>query len=251
MSRPQTRVFGGSPWAGSTGPRAAREEAPTSAEPQWRCRTDRESRRPVFAAALLIIAGQTWVAHSLALRPVWVFPAISTALLVASIAVYESATAPGAAARVLSRALVVVLVIGNGASLVLLVRGVFVGSSLSPSGLLIAGLALWVVNLAVFALMYWEIDGGGPESRADGYPGHYPDLVFPQQQADQQGLAPATWKPSFYDYTYVSVTSAVAFSPTDAMPYSRWAKLTMGTESLLSFAMLAVVVARAVNIAHG
>ena len=106
-------------------------------------------------------------------------------------------------------------------------------------------------ELPVFALLYWELDGGGPESRADGYQGRYPDLVFPQQQADQQGLAPAIWKPSFYDYVYVSLTSAVAFSPTDAMPYSKWAKLTMGAESVLSFATLAVVVARAVNIAHG
>ncbi len=223
----------------------------TSAEPQWRCRTDRESRRPVFAAALLIIAGQAWVAHSLALRPVWVLPAISTLLLVASIAAYERSDTPGPAVRLLSRALVVVLVIANAASLVLLVHGVFVGSALGPAGLLIAGLALWVVNLAVFAVMHWELDGGGPESRADGYEGRYPDLVFPQQQADQQGLAPAIWKPTFYDYTYVSLTSAIAFSPTDAMPYSKWAKLVMGSESVLSFAILAVVVARAVNIAHG
>jgi hypothetical protein len=222
-----------------------------SAEPQWRCRTDPQSRRPVFAAALLIIAGQTWVAHSLSLRPVWVIPLISTALLVASIAVYERSDTPGVVAGVLSRALIVVLVVANAASLVLLVHGVFVGSALGPLGLLAAGLALWVVNLAVFALMYWELDGGGPESRADGYQGRYPDLVFPQQQADQQGLAPAIWKPSFSDYVYVSLTSAVAFSPTDAMPYSKWAKLTMGAENVLSFATLAVLVARAVNIAHG
>ena len=151
----------------------------------------------------------------------------------------------------MSRTLLVVLVIANAASLVLLVHGVFVGSALGPAGLLIAGLALWIANLAVFALMYWELDGGGPESRAGGYEGRYPDLVFPQQQADQQGLAPAIWKPSFYDYAYVSLTSAIAFSPTDAMPYSKWAKLVMGCESVLSFAILAVVVARAVNIAHG
>ena len=78
-------------------------EVRMAAEPQWRCRTDAESRRPVFVAALLIIAGQAWVAHSLVLRPVWVFPAISTALLVASIAVYERSETPGVVAAVLSR----------------------------------------------------------------------------------------------------------------------------------------------------
>ena len=222
-----------------------------AAEPQWKCKTDPESRRPVFVAALVIIAGQAWVVHSLRLRPFWLFPLISTVLLVASIAVYEGRDEPGLVARILSYALSVVLVIANAASLVLLARGVFLGSSLKPTGLLFAGLALWLVNLGVFALLYWELDGGGPEARADGFVDRYPDLVFPQQQADQQGLAPATWKPSFYDYVYVSLTSSIAFSPTDAMPYSKWAKLAMGAESVLSFATLAMIVARAVNIARG
>jgi len=172
-------------------------------------------------------------------------------LLVASIAVYEGRNEPGLPARILSFALGGVLVLANATSLILLGRGVFVGSSLAAPALLFSGLALWIVNVGVFALLYWELDGGGPEARADGYRDRYPDLIFPQQQADQQGLASPTWKPSFYDYAYVSVTSSIAFSPTDAMPYSKWAKLVMGVENLLSFATLAVLVARAVNIAHG
>jgi hypothetical protein len=222
-----------------------------AAEPQWKVKTDPESRRPVFAAALVIIAGQAWVVHSLRLSPFWLFPLISTVLLVASIAVYEGRDEPGLVARILSYALSTVLVIANAVSLVLLVRGVFLGSSLKPIGLLFAGLSLWIVNVAVFALVYWELDGGGPEARADGYVDGYPDFVFPQQQADQQGLASATWKPTFYDYLYVSLTSSIAFSPTDAMPYSKRAKLAMGVENVLSFATLAVIVARSVNIAHG
>jgi len=220
------------------------------AEPQWKCKTEPESRRPVFAAALVIVAGQAWVGHSLKLDPFWLLPLISTVLLVASIAVYESRGEPGRLARTLSYTLSAVLVIANATCLVLLARGVFLGSSLRAPGLLMAGLALWVVNLGVFALVYWEIDGGGPEARADGYRDHYPDLVFPQQQADQQGLAPATWKPSFYDYLYVSLTSSIAFSPTDAMPYSKWAKLSMGVQSVISFSILALLVARAVNVAR-
>jgi hypothetical protein len=222
-----------------------------SAEPQWRCKTEPESRRPVFVAALVIIAGQAWVARSLQLHPFWLLPLISTVLLVASIAVYEGRNEPGLPARILSFALGAVLVAANAVSLILLIRGVFVGSSLRPPELLFSGLALWIVNVAVFALLYWELDGGGPEARADGYRDRYPDLVFPQQQADQHELASPTWKPTFYDYVYVSITSSIAFSPTDAMPYSRLAKAVMGTESLLSFAILAVLVARAVNIAHG
>lgn len=220
-------------------------------EPQWKCETQPESRRPVFVAALVIIAGQTWVANSLHLHPLWPLPLVSTGLLLASIAVYEGRNEPGLPARVLSFALAAALVVANAASLGLLIRGVFAGANLQPPQLLFSGVTLWIVNVAVFALLYWELDGGGPEARAEGYRGRYPDLVFPQQQADQQGLAAPTWKPNFYDYAYVSFTSSIAFSPTDAMPYSRGAKLVMGIESSLSFAILAVLVARAVNIAHG
>lgn len=222
-----------------------------NAKPGWRAKTDPESRRPVFAAALVVIAGQALVARSLGVHPFWVFPLASAVLLVASLAVYEGRDEPGHLPRILSFTFIGLLVIANAVSLVLLVRGVFLGSSLQAPSLLLTGLALWLVNVATFALLYWELDGGGPEVRADGYAGQYPDLVFPQHQSDQQELARADWKPSFYDYLYVSLTSATAFSPTDAMPYTRRLKLLMATQNLLSLATLAVIVARAVNIAHG
>jgi uncharacterized membrane protein len=219
--------------------------------PSWRRPTEGESRWPAFASTAIIIAGQTWVATSLSLRPVWLYPTVAGILLLASVAVYiPSRTEPGRALRVLSLGLVAVLVIANMISVVLLVRGIFVGSQLSPSGLLLTGAALWVVNVVVFALLYWELDGGGPEARADGYQ-EYPDLVFPQQQQDQQGLAPPDWKPGFPDYLFVSLTSGTAFSPTDAMPYSKRAKLVMGIEGTLSLVIAAMLVARAINIARG
>ena len=136
----------------------------------------------MFASALVIIAGQAWVAHSLHFSPLWLFPLISTVLLVASIAMYEGRAIPGVVAKIPSHALNAVLIIANALSLVLLVRGVFLGSPLKPTSPLFAGLALWLVNVAVFALLYWELDGGGPEARAAGHRGRYPDLVFPQQQ---------------------------------------------------------------------
>ena len=103
---------------------------------------------------------------------------------------YESRNEPGRLPRILSLACITVLVVADAVSLVLLVRGVFAGSQLQPPVLLFTGLALWLVNVAVFALLYWELDGGGPEARADGYAGRYPDFVFPQHQADQEELAP-------------------------------------------------------------
>lgn len=210
-----------------------------------------DSRGSAFIAVVVIIAGQAWLAYVLAIRPTWLLPAVSATLLAGSIAVYRSEDRePTRLMRWFARGVVAILGLTNALCLVLLVRGVFVKSPLGPSQLLIAGLVLWVTNVAVFALGYWEIDGGGPEDRARGS-ADYPDLVFPQQQADQEGLAPSGWMPGFSDYLYVSVTAATAFSPTDAMPYSKTAKLVMGAESVISFAIIAMLVARAVNVAKG
>jgi hypothetical protein len=220
--------------------------------PSWQTPTDPESRWPAFGAAFVVMAGQAWVSVSLSLRPVWLFPVISALLLIASVAVYlPKRTEPSPLMRALAMSLVGMLVVANAVCLVQLVRIIFVGESvLNPVGLLIAGIVLWVVNIAIFALVYWELDGDGPEMRADGYR-DFPDLVFPQQQSDQQGLAPDNWKPTFPDYLYVSLTAATAFSPTDTMPYSKRVKLVMGVESTMSLAVVAMIVARAINIASG
>jgi uncharacterized membrane protein len=221
------------------------------AGPSWKSQTEPESRWPAFGATLVVIASQAWVSNALELRPAWLLPAVSAVLLGASVAIYiPERETPSRLARGLSTALVGVLVLANIVCLGLLIEDVFVGSTLQPGSLLLAGVALWVTNVAVFALVYWELDGDGPESRSDGYP-DYPDLVFPQQQFGQEGLAPADWKPKFPDYLYVSLTAATAFSPTDTMPYSKRAKLVMGLESSICFAVLAMVVARAVGIAKG
>ena len=210
-----------------------------------------ESRGSAFLAAGTVIAGQAWLANSLALPPVWLMPVVSAALLIASVTVYRSdLEEPSQSMRWFARGVVGMLAIANAVCLILLVRGVFMGSHLDALGLLLSGVVLWVVNIAVFALAYWELDGGGPEDRARDS-GKLPDLVFPQQQPDQERLAPEGWTPQFSDYLYVSLTASTAFSPTDAMPYTGTAKLLMALESTLSFAIVAMLVARAVNIAKG
>ncbi len=209
-----------------------------------------ESRWPAFAAALAIIVGQARLASSLQLRPVWLLPSIAAVLLVASIGFYVSPAKPSRLDRAISVGLAGVLVIANVGNLALLVRGVFLGSTLAPIDLLANGVALWVVNVLVFAIVYWELDGGGPEARIERRR-EFPDLVFPQRQADQGKIARGDWQPSFGDYLFVALTNGTAFSPTDTMPYTKRAKLAMGVQSTLSFAIAAVLVARAVNIARG
>ena len=75
---------------------------------------------------------------------------------------------------------------------------------------------------------------------------NYPDFQFPQMASPQ--LAPPDWEPTFVDYLYLSFTNATAFSPTDVMPLSRWAKMGMTAQSTVSIVTVALVVARAVNI---
>jgi hypothetical protein len=56
------------------------------------------------------------------------------------------------------------------------------------------------------------------------------------------------WRPLFLDYLYVSFTNATAFSPTDTLPLSRWAKMLMLLEAAASLVLALLVAARAINI---
>ena len=111
--------------------------------------------------------------------------------------------------------------------------------------LLFNGGAVWLTNVIVFALWYWEADRGGPAARANARH-EYPDFLFAQMTAPE--MAPRDWEPRFLDYLYLSFTNATAFSPTDTLPLSRWAKLTMMAQSAVSLVTVALVIARAVNI---
>ena len=107
------------------------------------------------------------------------------------------------------------------------------------------GGAIWLTNVIVFALWYWEMDRGGPAARACGTH-EYPDFLFTQMTAPE--LVAKDWEPAFLDYLYLSFTNATAFSPTDTLPLSRWAKMTMMFQSAVSLVTVALVVARAVNV---
>ena len=149
--------------------------------------------------------------------------------------------------RLLSRLLLGLLALSAAISTALLVHVLVVGGELTPSAtrLLLTGGAVWFSNNIVFALLYWEVDGGGSVARALGSP-EYPDLAFPQHM--NPDLAPPAWRPMFIDYLYLGMTNALAFSPTDVMPLVPWAKIAMALQSLVSLAILGLVVARAVNI---
>ena len=115
----------------------------------------------------------------------------------------------------------------------------------SARQLLAAGGLVWTYVVIAFGLLYWELDSGGPGDRAHAARPH-PDVLFPQQLTPE--AAPDGWRPLFWDYLYLGLTNALAFSPTDAMPLSHWTKAAMGIESIASLLILGLVIARAVNI---
>jgi uncharacterized membrane protein len=112
------------------------------------------------------------------------------------------------------------------------------------TNLLRTGALLWVFNILVFALWYWEVDGGGPWRRhLAGY--RAADFLFPQQASGEH------WAPHFLDYLYLAFTCATALSPADTYPLTRLAKMLMMCEALLSLTIAAILIARAVNILGG
>jgi uncharacterized membrane protein len=130
---------------------------------------------------------------------------------------------------------------------------VLVISLVSPSGahitgrqLLLSGGAAWLTNAIAFGLAFWELDCGGPVARALATTPRKPDFQFPQDENAE--LARAGWAPRLWDYFYVSLTNATAFSPTDTMPLTRPAKALMAAEATLSAVTILLVAARAVNI---
>ena len=111
--------------------------------------------------------------------------------------------------------------------------------------LLLAGGQVWLFTIVVFGLLYWELDGGGSANRTH-HPSRRRDFAFPQDFTPE--VAPRGWSARFHDYLYLGLTGALAFSPTDAMPLTFRAKFFMAVESLVSVAILTLVVARAVNV---
>ncbi len=215
--------------------------------PAWLRPTRGTPRWPALLAIAGVIALQLAVRRDLVVRPFWVVPAVETALLlVLLVANPGRIDREDRRLRALALALIAVLSLGTLFSAVLLVDRLVHGQLGGGAPRLLAnGAAIWATNVIVFALWFWEFDSGGPAARAQARRTH-PDFAFPQMQNPE--LAEPDWEPAFVDYLYLAFTNATAFSPTDAMPMARWAKLTMLAESAVSLAMATLVIARAINI---
>jgi hypothetical protein len=122
---------------------------------------------------------------------------------------------------------------------------------IEPQRLLRSAAALWVSNFLVFASWYWRLDGGGPHQRALTV-GHTDGaFLFPQMTMHPDAKSAAgeeEWEPNFVDYLFLAFNTSTAFSPTDVPVLSRWAKILMMVQAMISLLVIALLAGRAVNI---
>jgi uncharacterized membrane protein len=211
-----------------------------------------EPRWPIVLAVgvytTMTIALRLVEPHRESLGPPWLVPGIEISML-AVLALADPARI-GTRARwmrgfsiVLILSLLAVALLSSVVLITELVRGGTVTNS--GSSLLTSGALIWLGNVLVFGLLYWQLDSGGPLARHER-PLVRPDFAFSQQLSPE--LSTPDWRPQYVDYLILGFTTSTAFSPTDVLPMSHWAKLTMALQSLVSLTVIGLVIARAVNV---
>ncbi len=206
-----------------------------------------EPRWPATLTILVIVALNFALPGKFIVGPQWLFPLIELALVVPlSVAAPRRRPDEQRWVQAVGFALIGLANLANVISLYLLIQHLlFNGKDITGKELLYSSVAIWLTNVGVFALWYWELDRGGPDDRLrDDH--RAPDFLFPQMVTP--GCAADAWSPSFFDYLYLSFTNATAFSPTDTMPLTTPAKMLMLVSSLASLATIAIVASRAINI---
>lgn len=206
-----------------------------------------EPRWPVVVALLTVSGLYAALPVSLAVIPHWYLLIIVLALLVPTrLAHYHGHHNLNQRLGYVVNGVVTAAMVG---SLALLIRALPTRAE-TPVQLLCSAASLWVTNILVFALWYWRLDAGGP-NRRDQRVGHptgaflFPQMVGP----DTQGTAePQVWSPNFVDYLFLAFNTSTALSPTDVPVLSRWAKLLMMVQAMISLTVIVVLASRAINI---
>lgn len=159
--------------------------------------------------------------------------------------------------RIRSVVQALVLLLANQVALGILIHELITSNHRAGPAVLLTALQVWATNVIAFALVYWELDRGGPVSRRRRARADLPpaDFRFPQDEdadtVEEVAIGSSErsdWAAGYLDYLYFSLTNSMAFSPTDVMPLSSRAKTLMGLEAFTAFVMLALVIARAVSL---
>jgi hypothetical protein len=207
-----------------------------------------ESRWPPALAILVVLFLLAVLPHHVQVLPVWVFHVAALAVLVAMAA--GALTTANTRWLRIERTLIMLLAGAYVTNTIMELAEMIGVITLHPShrnafALLSSSVAIWVANVLTFSLLYWQIDRGGPSARARQGSGT-PDWLFPQAATPED--VPPDWRPLFLDYLFLGYTTATAFSPTDALPLTRRAKVLMMIESTISLLTLVIVLSRAINV---
>ncbi|HET9649918.1 MAG TPA: hypothetical protein VFP34_17020 [Microlunatus sp.] len=215
-----------------------------------------ENRIPPAIAVLVAAATYALLPEPLLIGPRFILPVIELALLVALVITNPVRFVRQTQwSRILSTVLAAIVIITNLIALGILVAQLVTGSPSAPS-LLMAAMQVWLTNVIGFALLYWELDRGGPVARRTEDRSELPpaDWRFSQDENDDAVTEVAVgsseksgWVPIFVDYLYLSVTNSSAFSPTDTMPLSTRAKALMAIQATSALLVTLIVIARAVG----
>ncbi|HEY0759171.1 MAG TPA: hypothetical protein VGD59_07950 [Acidisarcina sp.] len=206
-----------------------------------------EPRWPAVVALFAVAGLRLALPESLSVGPRWLLLAVVGVLIVPTILARRRNDKLN---QVLGYVVIVVVTLDMTWSLGLLVTALPEHKE-TPLQLLRSASALWVTNILVFASWYWRLDAGGPHAREQR--GVHTDgaFLFPQMTLDSQAkrqMGEECWNPGFVDYLFIAFNTSTAFSPTDCPVLTRWAKLMMMVQSLISLAAVVLLAARAVNI---
>ena len=207
-----------------------------------------ESRWPPALAILAVLLLLAVLPHHVHALPVWVSWVAAIAVLVPMAAV--ALTTANARWLRIERTMIILLALAYVANIAVELADMIGIIMLHPRkrrslSLLSSSVVIWVSNVLVFSLLYWQIDRGGPSARASKSSAR-PDWVFPQPASPED--VPPDWRPLFFDYLFLAYNTATAFSPTDALPLTRRAKMLMMIESMISLLTIVIVASRAVGV---
>ncbi len=216
-----------------------------------------ETRREVTVAVLIVIALQATLAalslqHGWTLFHVegwiWWVPIAPELVLLALLVANRSGTiAPSAGRRSAGIALLALIAAWNAVTVVLLLLELFTGEARTGAELMGEATVVLTTLVLNFGLLFWELDGGGPRSRASDPDGER-DFLFSEMTVERPGLVPADWHPRLVDYTYLAFVTAIAWSAADTMPLTRRAKVLMAVETAIAALTILLVAARAISI---
>lgn len=203
-----------------------------------------EHRWPAIVAVVIAVVIYTLLPPTFIPVPRFILPVVTTLMAIPLIILNpHHFTRETAWSRWLGISLAAVLVLFNQVEVIGIFRELLSGSAHGPSVLLNSA-QVWATDIIAFGLVYWELDGRGPVSRRVAFDPEKRDFRFPQEDLGR----PVAWRSAFFDYLYFSLSNMIAFSPTDVMPFTTRAKALMAVQAITGFGLLALVIARAVNI---